>query len=199
MSKTPKKVTKAPVRAKRKPIPPQKTLPPKRPPKRKRGRPSIFTAALGEEVCKRLVEQKALSRVCEAADMPAFKTVYEWDAKGRAEKEVKGSLFAAFSTAFARAKELQAHAIMDEMLDIADDGRNDWVEKQTKDGDTYITLNAEHIQRSRLRVETRMKLAERLAPALYAPLQKVGDPEGKALPAATTTPLLIELVAKHGG
>jgi hypothetical protein len=54
------------------------------------------------------------------------------------------------------------------MLDIADDGTNDWAKQQLgEDGPEVEVLNKEHIQRSRLRIETRKWLASKLKPKKY--------------------------------
>ena len=57
--------------------------------------------------------------------------------------------------------------------DIADDGTNDWQERQNKDGSSYIALNTEHVQRSRLRVDTRKWIASKLKPKKYGDKQAV--------------------------
>jgi hypothetical protein len=49
-------------------------------------------------------------------------------------------------------------------LDIADNATNDWMEKQGKDGTELYQLNGEHIQRSKLRIETRLKLLAKWNP-----------------------------------
>lgn len=168
----------------------KKTVKPKRP----RGRPSKFTPELGQEICNRIVDQLSLLRVCKADDMPSFGTVYDWDDQGKTDIAAgkKDSLKALFSAQFACARERQAHAMMMDAQDIADDGSNDW---QLSEKGAPI-LNGEHVARSRLRVETRIKLAERLAPKIYAPMQKMADAEGGKLPAAAVTPLQIVLTTK---
>ena len=40
------------------------------------------------------------------------------------------------------------------MLEIADDARNDWMERQRQDGSTEIKFDKENVQRSRLRIDT---------------------------------------------
>lgn len=157
-----------------------------------RGRPTLFTPELVTEICRRLVEQGSLRRVCAADDMPSFMTVYDWDYQGQEDlgtDERRDSPKALFSLQFARAREMQAHAMVAEAQDIADDGSNDW--QLTEKG---FSLNHEHIQRSSLRVNTRMKMAEKLAPRIYAPLQKVADADGGKLP--SVTPLEIVLTTK---
>ncbi len=72
------------------------------------------------------------------------------------------------SDRYARAKEAQADFMADEILDIADDGRNDWMTKQNGSGESYEVVNSETIQRSKLRVEARKWLASKLKPKKYS-------------------------------
>lgn len=69
---------------------------------------------------------------------------------------------AALRERYARAKEAQADYMADEIMAIADDGRNDWMQD-----DPGYRANGEHIQRSRLRVEARKWLAAKLKPKRY--------------------------------
>jgi hypothetical protein len=67
---------------------------------------------------------------------------------------------------YARAKEAQADAFAEEMLDIADDGTNDWMTKRF--GETEVEMpNPEVLQRSKLRVDTRKWLMSKLQPKKY--------------------------------
>jgi hypothetical protein len=60
------------------------------------------------------------------------------------------------------------HDLNDELLDIADDGRNDYMERLNKDGEQIgWALNGENIQRSRLRVDTRERMIARMAPKVF--------------------------------
>jgi hypothetical protein len=61
------------------------------------------------------------------------------------------------------ARELQADCLAEEILEIADDGRNDW----TKREDGSDAVNAEVVQRSRLRVDARKWLLAKLQPKKY--------------------------------
>jgi hypothetical protein len=56
----------------------------------------------------------------------------------------------------------------EEVLDIADDGTNDYVERLGKDGEPAgYQINGEAIQRSRLRVDTRKWLMAKFKPKKY--------------------------------
>jgi tyrosyl-tRNA synthetase len=71
-----------------------------------------------------------------------------------------------FGKQYAEAREAQAHALADDLLEIADDGRNDWMAKNDGENAAY-ELNGEHVQRSRLRLDTRKWLASKILPKVY--------------------------------
>jgi hypothetical protein len=66
---------------------------------------------------------------------------------------------ASFTAQYARAREIQADGMVDEMLDIADDARNDWMEKRGE-----LVPDNEAIHRSRLRIDARRWVAGKLRP-----------------------------------
>jgi hypothetical protein len=67
--------------------------------------------------------------------------------------------------AFARGRYLK---LADELLEIADDGTNDWMRRTGKDGeDLGWAINGEHIARSRLRVDTRKWLLSKCLPKIF--------------------------------
>lgn len=72
-----------------------------------------------------------------------------------------------FAGRIARAREEGFDTIAEEALEIADDGTNDWLTRERPDGSTYESLNGEHVQRSKLRVETRLKLLSKWDPKRY--------------------------------
>lgn len=86
-----------------------------------------------------------------------FSTVYLWLDKDQD-----------FARRFARAREAGEEVIAQECIEIADDATNDWMEKVDKDGAlTGWQLNGEHVQRSKLRIETRLKLLAKWNPKKY--------------------------------
>jgi len=93
-----------------------------------------------------------------------------------------------FCTLYARAKIDQADFMVEEMFDIADDGTNDWEERKRGDGSEHIALNSEHIQRSRLRVDTRKWAAAKLNPKKYGDKTTLaGDPDNPLQTGLTVT------------
>jgi hypothetical protein len=87
--------------------------------------------------------------------MPGKTTVIRWLAK-----------FPEFRDQYARAREVQADALLDECLEIADDASGDFVTRQTDNGPVQA-VDYEHIARSKLRVDTRKWAVARLAPKKY--------------------------------
>jgi hypothetical protein len=70
---------------------------------------------------------------------------------------------------------MQADALFDEALEIADDAAGDW----STDKDGKRVLDHEHVQRSRLRVDTRKWAAGKMAPKRYGDkMQHTGDGGG---------------------
>lgn len=121
------------------------------------GRPTDYSPELAQVICLRLAEGESLRSVCADETMPAKSTVLRWIAR-----------HAEFRDQYARAKEEGAEAIAEEMFDIADDGSNDWMEKLDKDGEAIgWQINGEHVQRSRLRIETRKWYLSKILPKKY--------------------------------
>lgn len=124
---------------------------------RPRGRPSDYTPELVDRICAELACGKSIRTVCKADDMPSVQTIFSWL---RLKPE--------FLDRYARAKNEAADALVEEMLDIADDGSNDWMEVHDKDGACIgYKVNGEHVQRSRLRVDSRKWIASKLKPKKY--------------------------------
>ncbi|EPT8939230.1 DNA packaging protein [Cronobacter dublinensis] len=124
---------------------------------KKTGRPSDYTEELAEIICLRLAEGESLRSVCRDEGMPSKQAVLRWLAR----KE-------SFRAQYVRAKEEGAEAIAEELFDIADDGSNDWMEKLDKDGEAIgYQLNGEHVQRSKLRIDTRKWYLSKIMPKKY--------------------------------
>ena len=71
-----------------------------------------------------------------------------------------------FAERYARALEVRMELYADEIIEIAEDSRNDWVTRQDK-GQEYQALNDEHIKRTQLRIDARKWLMSKLAPKKY--------------------------------
>lgn len=127
------------------------------------GRKSTFDQSLADEIVERLSNGEPLRAICRDEHMPSWRTVYDWL-----------SAYPDFSTRIARARELGADAIAESCLDIADDATNDWMEKHDREGNAVgWQINGDHVQRSKLRIETRLKLLAKWQPKKYGESQKV--------------------------
>lgn len=131
------------------------------------GRPTIYSDELAKTICQRLAEGESLRAICRDEIMPAKSTVLAWCLDSKHP----------FSDQYARARDIQADTLADELLEIADDGTNDWVEKETRNG-SMILCDHEHIQRSRLRVDTRKWIASKLKPKRYGEKLSIAGHDG---------------------
>lgn len=146
--------------------------------KPKIGRPSDFTDEIAAEICDRLCAGESLRTIVRDNHMPASSTVFRWL-----------TARPAFQEQYARAREVQADAIFEDILDIADDARNDWMERRGE-GDAGWQANGEHIQRSRLRIDARKWMAGKLAPKKYgekASLEVSGKDGAPLIPVINVT------------
>lgn len=119
-------------------------------------RPSKFTQKMADAICEQLVDGKSLRTICSTAKMPGRSTVVRWLAENEA-----------FRNQYARARELQADTLADEILDIADkavmgeklkkDGRGKVIERRTGD----------MVERSKLMIDARKWYAGKLQPKKY--------------------------------
>lgn len=113
-----------------------------------------------DEIADRILEKIATSSlsmksILQEDGMPAFSTFFKW------LTDIPG-----FSDRYARAKEMQADYMIEEMIDISDDGSNDLM-TITKGDQSYEMENKEVTNRSKLRVDTRKWIASKLKPKKY--------------------------------
>lgn len=151
-----KPAAKAP--AKKKPAPHKKAAP-----KKPQGRQSTFTQAAAAEICKRLSKGEPLAVICRDEHMPGLRTVSDWRAVN-----------ADFAAAIAGAREDGFDQIAADCLAIADETAHD-----TIIGESGERPNTEWITRSKLRIETRLKLLAKWDPKRYGDkMQHTGDGGG---------------------
>lgn len=119
------------------------------------GRPSKYTKKLGDQICEMIANGKSLRTIGKTLNF-ALSAFFRWI---RENPE--------FEKQYARAKEEQSEALVEEMLDIADETSSDTITKIGKNGEEYEVQNSEWINRSRLRVDTRKWIASKLKPKKY--------------------------------
>jgi ribosomal protein S6E (S10) len=133
-------------------------------------------------ICKNLEEGIPLAETCRLDGMPARRTVYDWLADDEA-----------FAARFARAREIGFDAIAEQCLEIADDRSQD-VKIVGGEDNEREAFNSEFAARSKIRIETRLKLLAKWDPKRYGERQQV-EHTGDAFKGATVEDMKRELAA----
>lgn len=125
------------------------------------GAPTQYTKEVGDYICDQLADGKSLLSICKGTfngkPLPVKTTVYRWLLATHNEELDE------FRTNYALAREIQYQSMSDEIMDIADDGTNDYVIANSEEGE-FCRVNPEAIGRSRLRVETRKWVMSKVLP-----------------------------------
>jgi len=124
------------------------------------GRPSSFNQKVADEICARIANGESLRGVCRDEKMPVTSTVCKWLCQQNA-----------FAEQYARAKAAQADALVDEMLQIADEP----IPSTATGG-----LDSAAVQKQRLQIDTRKWYAGKVAPKKYGDkvLNELSGPDG---------------------
>lgn len=110
-----------------------------------------------EIIFTEMANGKSLRQILDKDDtLPSRRLFYEWMAKD----SVLSNHYEAISL-------LRADMMFDEMIEIADDGTNDFMTKEIGDGVEVQVLNSEHIQRSRLRIDARKWILSKMVPKKF--------------------------------
>lgn len=144
------------------------------------GRPTLLTEEMAETILTRLIDGESLRRICSSEGMPTRAAVLKW---------VRTDPI--FREQYRLARELQAETLADEMIDISDDGSNDWMPKVAQDGQNQGWLeNGEALRRSQLRIDTRKWMAARMWPRRWGNngTMAVTDAEGGPVVPKTIDP-----------
>lgn len=140
-----------------------------------RQRPTYDKAATADHICELLASGQSLRKILQMPGMPTMTTVMRW-----LEDEANDRL----REQYARAREMQADRMAEEILEIADEEctmvRS---EKHTSsdddgDGNTEVVFDSVAVQRNRLRVDARKWLASKMAPKKYGDKIGIGQADG---------------------
>ena len=131
-----------------------------------------------EEILKRLSEGEPLAVICRS-DPVRFPTPMTWGNWVNSDESL--------AIAYARARDVGFDAIAADCLEIADNTSNDT--KVTGDDEREVA-NTEWISRSKLRVETRLKLLAKWDPKRYGDKTLIGSDPENPLPAGFNVNLL---------
>lgn len=133
------------------------------------GRPLTFTSGIAAAICERLASGETLRAVCRDDAFPGESTVRGW-----VVDNVEG-----FAAQYTRAREIGYLTMADELLDVADDGTNDWMARSGPSPGWEI--NGEHVSRSRLRLDTRKWLLSKALPKIYGDKTAITGADGGAI------------------
>jgi len=144
------------------------------------GRPTDYTQELADKICEGISDGASMKTVCSPNDMPDKATVFRWL-----------RLHQDFCDNYTRALEERTEAMAEEIIDISDDGSNDFM-TIVKGNQSYEIENKEVTNRSRLRVDTRKWIMSKMKPKKYG--DKVDlTTNGKDLP----IPILATVIKKE--
>jgi len=130
---------------------------------------SAYTLKIGDEINSRLALGESLTSICETKHIPAIGTVMGWLLDTRLDKEGNRVLIQEkFSEEYARARLISYQLMADTLLDICDNSRNDYMERENeRTGEVDLVIDHENIQRSRLRADKRQWMLAKMLPKIY--------------------------------
>ncbi|MEW9855919.1 terminase small subunit protein [Novosphingobium sp. M1R2S20] len=131
---------------------------------------SVRTPELEDALVEGLTNGIPLRELCRNHGV-SKSAVYDW---------IDGD--AVFAGRIAQARARGFDEIAEEALEIADDATNDWTKRNRDDGSTEDVMNHEHVQRSKLRIETRLKLLAKWDPKRYGDKTLIGSDPDNPLP-----------------
>lgn len=134
------------------------------------GRPSLYTQELADRICAEIASGRSLRLICQDEGMPEARTVHYWLIDSKHED---------FFQQYARARNIQSEVMFDEILEIADDGSNDYM-TITKGDKEYNVEDREVTNRSKLRVDTRKWYVSKVLPKKFGEKVDVTS-DGKAI------------------
>ena len=119
----------------------------KSPPKAKIGRPSLYSDELADEICSRIAAGESVNKITQESDMPCRDTFFRWVFNNKQ-----------FSDKYARALEIKADIMRDEILEIAD---------APPEKTPFGSTDSGAVQDKRVRIDTRKWLMARQSPRKY--------------------------------
>jgi hypothetical protein len=121
----------------------------------KKARPRKFTPEIEAELLERLALGETVSQICAEEKFPVHSYVFE-----------KAAQDTDFGDKYVRAREIGYLKMAEEILEIADDGRNDWMTKRVG-GEEIRVVDREAVERSKIRLDTRKWLLSKALPKVF--------------------------------
>jgi len=124
------------------------------------GRPTDYSPELAARICAEIANGKSMRTICKSDDMPCMATVFKWL-----------GIHPEFVEQYTQAKQEQAEAMIEDMLDIADnEASNPLIVDGLPlkiDGEIVKITDGPSVNHARLRVDTRKWIASKLKPKKY--------------------------------
>jgi hypothetical protein len=116
-----------------------------------------YTAEIADRILDELMSGRPLGDICNAPDMPSAGSVRRWIRDDRED----------FAARYQQARETGWQAIGEQLLNIVDDRRNDWIVRYREDGTTQKILDPQRVNRAQLRFKARRWLLSRMLPKTF--------------------------------
>lgn len=143
---------------------------------KKNGRPAKYSEALAKKLCLEIATSKyGIHKICKQKGFPGVSTIFAW---------LQDERYKDFQEWYARARQLQAELLKDEMISVAYDSSKDTKVIETRHGEIEVE-DKEWTSRSRLKVDTLKFIASKLWPKVYGEKLDLTT-QGDKLPAATS-------------
>lgn len=139
------------------------------------GRPTKYNSDIDKEICERLASGQSLNAICRDAHIPDRANVMRW------LLATDNEIYDQFRVNYAQARDIQYQCMADDIIDICDDGTNDYMEKLDDEGKAAYKLNGEHVQRSKLRVDTRKWFMSKVLPKFKDKEETIASDLGEAV------------------
>lgn len=112
------------------------------------GRPTDYNEDIASYICSEIASGRSLRSICEEEACPHRQTVFKWLSK-----------YTAFNDQYAKAQKERTEAFAEDILDIADQYSRD--------------EEVDHINRARLRIDTRKWLMSKMSPKRFGEKQEI--------------------------
>ena len=120
-----------------------------------RGRPTLYTPELAEEVCARLEKGESLRAICKSEHMPNEAVVRHWVIDDRC----------GFASHYAKARDTGLDVMADQIIEIADTPQYGLKVETSESG--VKEIRGDMLGHRRLQVDTRKWYLSKLAPKRY--------------------------------
>ncbi len=123
--------------------------------------PIVYDHIKVDRILDLLADGQSLREICRSEGMPPASTFLGWVLRSPALAEL-----------YTRARSMGLQMRGDEITDIADNATNDYMDRKSETG-TQRCLDAENVNRSRLRIETRKWELAKLMPRVYGDFERI--------------------------